>query len=98
LLQLLTEEERVIEIEEPPTIVGCSECSSVLGWLYSAKKRIWISVVRVDDETFRLHTCPVFGQSKSWRHVQKVSPDTTRRGIRRARMALKKSITEKEQP
>jgi hypothetical protein len=88
----------VIEIEDPPAIAGCSECASPLGWLYSAKKKIWISVVRIDDNTFRLHTCAVFGQSRSWRHVQKVAPETTRRGIRRARMALAKNSIEKEKP
>lgn len=88
----------MIQIEEPPDIAGCSECVSPLGWLWSAKKKIWISVVRIDDETFRLHRCAVFGQARSWRHVQKVAPETTRRGIRRARMALANSSIEKEKP
>lgn len=90
----------MIEIEEPPTITGCSECSSVIGWLYSAKKKVWISVVRVDDETFRLHHCAVFGRPSSWKHVRRQPAEVTRRGIRRARLAAAaatQKLNEKEE-
>lgn len=90
----------MIEIEEPPNIAGCSECASPVGWLYSPKKKAWISVVRIDDETFRLHHCAVFGQPRSWKHLQPQPADVKRRGLRRARLAAAaaaQKLNEKEE-
>lgn len=81
----------MIEIEDPPAIAACSECSNPLGWMYSAKKSVWISVIRdaVDPDVYRIHRCAVFGQPSSWRHIQKQAPETTRAGLRRARQELR---------
>jgi hypothetical protein len=90
---MLTEEDRVIQVDEPPDVLACSECMSPLTWIWVFHLGRTIAVVPVQGEdrmTFRLHTCRL-NEEKSkrpWRYVQTQSPDTARRGARRARAVL----------
>lgn len=92
----------MIEIEDLPSPLplACSTCMEPLTWVYVHHIRRNIAVIPlrdVDRWSFRLHTCQISNE-RTWRHVQKVAPETTRRGIRRARMALAKDSIEKEKP
>jgi hypothetical protein len=97
----------MLQIEEPPTnIEACSTCMKPITWIYAFHLGRTIGVVPVTGEdrwTFRLHTCQL-DQEKSkrpWKYVQTQSPDTARRGARRARavLAAKKSKnSSKERP
>ena len=66
----------MIEIPDPPTQRVCASCSSPLSWLWSPRSRAWISVVRVDDTTVRLHRCRTTGGPVTWRHVPPRSEPT----------------------
>lgn len=90
---MLTEEDSVIEVDEPPDVRACSECMSPLTWIYVHHLRRNIAVVPVpgvDRMTFRLHTCRSNEDKarKPWRYVQTVEPEIARRGARRARAVL----------
>lgn len=83
----------VIEVAEPPDVRACSECMSPLTWIYVfhlSKTVAVVPVLGVDRMTFRLHTCRIDEDKarKPWRYVQKVEPETARRGARRARAVL----------
>jgi hypothetical protein len=79
-----------ITIDDPPDVRACSECMSPLTYVYVFHLRRTIAVIPVqgvDRMTFRLHTCRMKAE-KTWRHVQRVAPETTRRGASRARAVL----------
>lgn len=91
----------MIQIEEPPDIRACSTCMSPLTFIYVYHLQRTVAVVPVsgvDRMTFRLHTCQLKSE-RTWRHVQRVNPETTRRGVRKARAILAakaNKLTEKE--
>lgn len=98
----------MIEIEALPSPLplACSTCCEPLTWIYVHHLARNIAVVPlrgVDRFSFRIHTCDL-KPSRDWRYVQKVAPETTRRGMRRARMvaaaaeAKAKNSIEKEKP
>lgn len=98
----------MIEIESLPTPVprACSTCNEPLTWVYVhhlARNIAVIPLRGVDRFSFRIHTCNL-SSARDWRYVQKVAPETTRRGMRRARMvaaaaeAKAKSSIEKGTP
>ena len=64
----------MIEISEPPTVHACASCQAALSWLYSAKRGAWIAVVRVDDDTMRLHRCRHAQDPKTWRELRRGDP------------------------
>lgn len=83
----------MIEVEEPPDVRACSSCMRPLTWVYVHHLSRNVSVVPVDGEdrfTFRLHVCNL-DQDKDrrpWKYVQTQSPETARRGAKRARAVL----------
>lgn len=83
-----------IEIDDPPDTRACSTCMQPLTWIYVYHLSRTIAVVPVRDVdrwTFRLHTCPTEDRDKHrhpWKYVQTQSPETARRGARRARAVL----------
>lgn len=80
----------MISVEEPPDVRACSTCMSPLTWIYVYHLNRTVAVVPVqgvDRFTFRLHTCELKPE-RTWRHVQKVAPETARRGARQARQVL----------
>ena len=90
----------MIEIEdEPQEPKACSECWNPLTYIYvyHLKRTIAVVPVRdVDRMTFRLHTCRLKPE-RTWRNVQRVDPQITKRGARRARAVLAakgKTLTE----
>lgn len=91
----------MIQIEEPPDVKACSECMSPLTYAYVfhlGRTVAFVPVQGVDRYTVRIHTCRMTAE-RTWRHVQKVNPETARRGARRARAVLaakNKKLTEKE--
>lgn len=94
----------MIEIEdEPQEPRACSECMNPLTYIYVYHLKRTIAVIPmpgVDRMTFRLHTC-VLKPERTWRHVQKVDPRTTKRGAAKARAVLaerkaRKPIDDKE--
>lgn len=98
----------MIEIEDLPSPLptACSTCMEPLTWIFVHHLRRNISVVPlrgVDRFSFRIHTCNL-SAARDWRYVQKVAPETTRRGMRRARMVAAaaaekaKSGSEKDRP
>jgi hypothetical protein len=92
----------VIEIEDPPPQLACSECQSVVGWLWSARHKIWLAVTNpdpTDRDLLRIHRCEVFGQPSTWKHLKPQPVEVKRRGIRRARSVAAeavKKLNEKE--
>jgi hypothetical protein len=95
----------VIEIDDLPDPVplACSTCMEPLTWIWVHHLRRNIAVVPlkgVDRWSFRIHTCQMKAE-RTWRNVQRVPPELTRRGARRARAVLAaqaKKRTEKEDP
>lgn len=97
----------MITIEEPPETRACSTCMSPLTYAYVfhlGRTVAFVPVPGVDRFTVRIHTCDMKPE-RTWRHVQKVSPETTRRGMRRARLVAaaaaekaKSSIEKKDTP
>lgn len=80
----------MIEIEEPPDTLACSTCMNPLTWIWVHHLSRNIAVIPVHDVdryTFRIHTCTLKAE-RTWRNVQRVSPELTRRGARRARAVL----------
>jgi hypothetical protein len=81
----------VIEIpDEPQEPKACSTCMNPLTYIYVYHINKTIAVIPVkgvDRMTFRLHTCRL-EPARTWRHVQRVDPQTVRRGARRASAAL----------
>lgn len=81
----------MIEIQEPPTYRdACSSCMKPLTYVYVFHLARTVAVVPVhdiDNYTFRIHTCELKPE-RTWRNVQRVDPQTTKRGARRARAAL----------
>lgn len=87
----------MIEIEDlpAPLPLACSECMEPLTWIWVHHLRRNIAVVPLrglDRFSFRIHTCRLTAD-RTWRHVQKVAPETTRRGARRARLAIAEAKT-----
>ncbi len=98
----------MIEIEDLPSPLplACSTCMEPLTWVYVHHIRRNVAVVPlrgVDRFSFRIHVCDL-KPARDWRYVQKVSAETTRRGMRKARLVAAaaeskaKSSTEKENP
>jgi len=80
----------VIEIEEPPDVRACSTCMSPLTWIFVHHLSRNVAVIPVHDVdrfTFRIPTC-VLKAERTWRNVQRVSPELTKRGAKRARAVL----------
>ena len=94
----------MIEIEDPPSQLACSECNSVVGWLWSSRHRVWLAVTNpdpADRDLLRIHRCRIFGQPSSYKHLQPQPAEVKRRGIRRARLvaeAAKQKLIDKEKP
>jgi hypothetical protein len=90
-----------IESAPEPLPLACSTCCEPLTWVYPLHLKRWIAVIPlrdVDRYSFRLHTCALKPE-RTWRHVQRVPPELTLRGAKRARAALAakaKKHTEKE--
>lgn len=94
----------MIEIEEPPDVRACSTCMSPLTWVYIYHLSRTVAVIPVHDVdrfTFRIHTCTLKPE-RTWRNVQRVAPELTKRGAKRARAVLaakaEKRITEERSP
>lgn len=96
------------EIEDLPSPLplACSTCCEPLTWIWVhhlARNIAVIPLRDVDRFSFRIHTCNL-SAARDWRYVQKVAPETTRRGMRKARLVAAaaaskaKSSTEKEKP
>lgn len=92
----------MIEIDDEPLEPrACSECMKPLTYIYVYHISKTIAVVPVhgvDRMTFRLHTCRL-KQERTWRNVQRVDPQITKRGARRARAVLAakgKTLTEEK--
>ena len=64
----------VITIADPPTVHACATCQAALSWLYSPKRGAWIAVVRVDDDTMRLHRCRHAQDPATWRELRRGDP------------------------
>jgi hypothetical protein len=82
----------VIEIESLPdnAPLACSTCMEPLTWIYvhHLKRNVAVIPLRgVDRWSFRLHTCRLTGE-RTWRNVQRVAPELTKRGAKRASAAL----------
>lgn len=82
----------MIEIDDLPNPVplACSTCMEPLTWIWVHHLRRNIAVVPLgqpDRFSFRIHTCSLKPE-RTWRHMQKVSPELTRRGARKARAVL----------
>jgi len=95
----------VTEVEALPEDAPryCTTCMEPLTWIHVFHLNRNVAVVPLgepDRFSFRIHTCALPGPARTWRHVQKVAPETTRRGARRARLAIAeakaKSGNEKE--
>lgn len=84
----------MIQIDEPPGVMACSTCMEPLTWIYVFHLSRTIAVVPLRGEdrwSFRLHTCPMGDADtarRPWKYVQTQSPETARRGARRARAVL----------
>lgn len=95
----------MIEIpDEPLEPRACSECMSPLTYIYIYHLKRVAAVIPLsglDRFSFRLHTCALKPE-RTWRHVQKVDPRTTKRGAAKARAVLaerklsRKPIDDKE--
>ncbi|GAA0738586.1 hypothetical protein Drose_04390 [Dactylosporangium roseum] len=86
------------EIEDPPAQLACSTCNSVVGWLWSARHKVWLAVTNpdpADRDLLRIHRCELFGQPKTWKHLKPVPPEVKRRGVRRARAVLAAQATKR---
>ena len=91
----------MIEIESLPSPLplACSTCCEPLTWIYvhHIGKNIAVIPLRdVDRFSFRIHTCSL-APARDWRHVQRVSPRTARRGARRARAALEAAARKRKE-
>ncbi len=93
----------MIQIEDPPAVKACSECMNPLTYAYVfhlGRTVAFVPVQGVGRYAVRIHTCQMKPE-RTWRHVQKVHPETTRRGARKARAVLAakaKERIEKETP
>lgn len=83
----------MIQVDEPPDVRACTTCMHPLTWIWVHHLSRNVAVVPVeglDRWTFRLHTCRVDEEKskRPWKYVQTQSPETARRGAKRARMVL----------
>lgn len=94
----------MIEIEDLPSPVPlyCTTCMEPLTWIYvhHLKRNIAVVPLREPDRfSFRIHTCELKPE-RTWRHVQRVTPEIARRGANRAKAVLaaaaKQKLIEKE--
>lgn len=80
----------IIEDLPNPVPLACSTCMEPLTWIYVhhlARNVAVIPLRGLDRWSFRLHTC-VLKPERTWRNVQRESPETATRGARRARAVL----------
>ena len=67
----------MIEIEEPPEIRACAGCVHPLLWMWSPRRRAWVSFVPGSDPlSLRVHQCSPAQDIPTWRVVREPDPPT----------------------
>lgn len=87
----------MIEIDEPPDIAACAPCMQPLIWLWSPRRKAWVSVTPgPEPDLLKVHGCRKLQDFPTWKDLPHGDPPSQE--YREAREAIKnKERTEIEE-
>lgn len=88
----------MIEIDEPPTIRACAGCVNPLHWLWSPRRRAWVSFVPGSDPlSLRVHQCLPAQDIPTWKAVREPEPPSPEYLAARKALAGQQERTEESE-